>query len=239
MIKSSPTAQRAIINYFKTKGIINSSDVSCDDLDLLVSTGVKVILYDRIRNEVVNSFIHGKSSVTNTEFGKDCRLILISCEDGTLYLLDRKDFFVLDSIKNDDVGPTKAYFDNSKELIIVRTQMKIRIFYISSNNKLIEQYVFESNSKIIEADVNGKNLVLSTIDQNTIFFNLEKSNTICELIQLLNNNWLIKLPNSPYYMCSKDASKMLHYVTPSLKVIGFEQLDPVYNRPDIVLDSIG
>jgi len=40
-------------------------------------------------------------------------------------------------------------------------------------------------------------------------------------------------------MCSKDASKMLHYVTPSLKVIGFEQLDPVYNRPDIVMDSIG
>ncbi len=32
---------------------------------------------------------------------------------------------------------------------------------------------------------------------------------------------------------------MVHYVTPSLKVIGFEQLDPVYNRPDIVLDSIG
>ena len=32
---------------------------------------------------------------------------------------------------------------------------------------------------------------------------------------------------------------MLHYVTPSLKVIGFDQLDPVYNRPDIVLHSIG
>ncbi|MFN5911093.1 MAG: caspase domain-containing protein, partial [Bacteroidota bacterium] len=64
-------------------------------------------------------------------------------------------------------------------------------------------------------------------------------NPIYERIQLQNNNWLVKLPNSPYYMCSKDASKMLHYVTPSLKVIGFEQLDPVYNRPDIVLDSIG
>ena len=32
---------------------------------------------------------------------------------------------------------------------------------------------------------------------------------------------------------------MLHYVTPSLKVIGLDQLDPVYNRPDIVLDSVG
>jgi WD40 repeat protein len=56
---------------------------------------------------------------------------------------------------------------------------------------------------------------------------------------LSQNNWLVKLPNSPYYMCSKEASKMLHYVTPDLKVIGFDQLDPIYNRPDIVLDSIG
>jgi hypothetical protein len=63
--------------------------------------------------------------------------------------------------------------------------------------------------------------------------------SIYERIQLENDNHLIKLSNSPYYMCSKGASKMLHYVTPSLKVIGFEQLDPVYNRPDIVLDSIG
>ena len=60
-----------------------------------------------------------------------------------------------------------------------------------------------------------------------------------KLVFLDYKNYIFTLPNSPYYMCSKDASKMLHYVTPSLKVIGFEQLDPVYNRPDIVLDSIG
>ena len=40
-------------------------------------------------------------------------------------------------------------------------------------------------------------------------------------------------------MCSNDARKMLNIVTPSLQVIGFENLDPVYNRPDIVLDKIG
>jgi WD40 repeat protein len=60
------------------------------------------------------------------------------------------------------------------------------------------------------------------------------------VIYLLDSmDYILKLPNSPYYMCSKNASKMLHYVTPSLKVIGFNQLDPIYNRPDIVLDSIG
>lgn len=76
---------------------------------------------------------------------------------------------------------------------------------------------------------------------DSIEFSLKSQNgqELVECRILPNKNYLIKLPNSPYYMCSKDASKMLHYVTPSLKVIGFDQLDPVYNRPDIVLDSIG
>ena len=56
---------------------------------------------------------------------------------------------------------------------------------------------------------------------------------------LNDENWVIRLSNSPYYMCSKKASKMLHYVTPELDVIGFEQLDPVYNRPDIVMQRVG
>ena len=79
-----------------------------------------------------------------------------------------------------------------------------------------------------------------TIEDNLIkVWSLLTNKHVYERLVLPNRNWLVKLPNSPYYMCSKDASKMLHYVTPSLKVIGFDQLDPVYNRPDIVLDSIG
>jgi len=71
------------------------------------------------------------------------------------------------------------------------------------------------------------------------FYDNSDFNLLFSFISLVDKNYILQLPNSPYYMCSKDASKMLHYVTPSLKVIGFEQLDPVYNRPDIVLDSIG
>ncbi len=82
-------------------------------------------------------------------------------------------------------------------------------------------------------------LVLNSFLLNKADFLNLSNNRLFSLICLKNNNWLVKLSNSPYFMCSKDASKMLHYVTPSLKVIGFEQLDPVYNRPDIVLDSIG
>jgi hypothetical protein len=96
--------------------------------------------------------------------------------------------------------------------------------------------------KIINAiaiDKSYNHLVYSTQTDLIGFKELKTKRDLFFLQLLKNNNWLVKLPNSPYYMCSKDASKMLHYVTPSLKVIGFEQLDPVYNRPDIVLDSIG
>jgi hypothetical protein len=83
------------------------------------------------------------------------------------------------------------------------------------------------------------NLVYDVKDKVLRCWNPKNSNIIFSLALFNNGDYLIKVNNSPYYMCSKDASKMLHYVTPSLKVIGFEQLDPVYNRPDIVLDSIG
>ena len=96
-------------------------------------------------------------------------------------------------------------------------------------------------SSICDAAVcqDGSHVLTVSGDHKTVLWDIATGKPIYERIQLQNNNWLVKLPNSPYYMCSKDASKMLHYVTPSLKVIGFEQLDPVYNRPDIVLDSIG
>ncbi len=42
-----------------------------------------------------------------------------------------------------------------------------------------------------------------------------------------------------YYKSSPAAAKLLHYVTPDLKVITFEQLDVKYNRPDKVLEAIG
>ena len=85
------------------------------------------------------------------------------------------------------------------------------------------------NNSFFTKHFDNKLNIYSRIDEKKIY-----SLTIIDSV-----NWLVKLSNTPYYMCSKNASKMLHYVTPSLKVIGFDQLDPVYNRPDIVLDSIG
>ena len=112
--------------------------------------------------------------------------------------------------------------------------------YSMSSNKF-EKLSLKTPSVITNISLVSNRKLLWALDrQNSIsLFSLDKSTSLFSIQLLANNNYLIRLPNSPYYMCSKDASKMLHYVTPSLKVIGFDQLDPVYNRPDVVLDSIG
>jgi WD40 repeat protein len=44
---------------------------------------------------------------------------------------------------------------------------------------------------------------------------------------------------SGYYMASPSAARILHFVTPSLDVISFDQLDLQWNRPDRVLAGVG
>ena len=108
-------------------------------------------------------------------------------------------------------GYLKSYFDNCK-------------------GKILSCYFNKEENQII---VNGMD------DEISRLYDLKNNKTIINKVYLEENNELCFSEDYSYYMCSKDASKMLHYVTPSLKVIGFDQLDPIYNRPDIVLDSIG
>ena len=134
-----------------------------------------------------------------------------------------------------------------KNKIISSCILNNRLYILFSDNilqirdvktlKLVQETNFPF--KVYGLYPNRNRLICKSNDGTIYFINQNDLNYKFSYLALKNNNWLVKLPNSPYYMCSKDASKMLHYVTPSLKVIGFEQLDPVYNRPDIVLDSIG
>jgi len=157
---------------------------------------------------------------------------------------------------------TLRFFDynSGKYLYKIRGEnWRIKDAVVSPNDKYLALSTWSNNliiwnleTRKLEYDLSGHILsieylsftpdgeFLLTGGHDQIFlWDMKTGKKIYQRFQLENNNWLVKLPNSPYYMCSKEASKMLHYVTPSLKVIGFEQLDPVYNRPDIVLDSIG
>ena len=127
--------------------------------------------------------------------------------------------------------PRDFYMDNKNE------------YYLMSNSTSHwseEQRMVGHNGEVISATYspNQKFIISTSEDETLIFWDAKTGKPIYRRIQLKDNNWLLLLWNSPYYMCSKDASKQLYYVTSDLKVIGFDQLDPIYNRPDVVFDSI-
>ena len=159
-------------------------------------------------------------------------------------LIETNDRFLVINLKNNNIVNVEK---KSEQRILDFSRQGL--IWLDNENIKFKNY-FDSTSNIFEVNFPNNNYFQMAVSKDNKFFISSKDNCIkvwsinsnsCvyERIQLENNNWLVKLTNSPYYMCSKDASKMLHYVTPNLKVIGFEQLDPIYNRPDIVLDSIG
>jgi WD40 repeat protein len=189
-----------------------------------------------IGNKGMGNVFDGNSGV----FSPDGKLALTLYGDATAHIYEVASGKELQVLRGHTGFVYFAVFSSDGKLALTKSwDGTARIYEVASGKEL---KVLDWHTNLVISKVFSKDakfgLTMST-DQKTILWDIATGKPIYERIQLLNNNWLVKLPNSPYYMCSKDASKMLHYVTPSLKVIGFEQLDPVYNRPDIVLDSIG
>lgn len=81
--------------------------------------------------------------------------------------------------------------------------------------------------------------VLTCSDDNTLKkWEAASGKLVYTFFPVDSSGFFIQTPDG-YYQCTPDAARLLHYVTPDLKVISFEQLDVKYNRPDKVLEAIG
>jgi len=197
------------------------------------------IVWRTLNGEKIHILNHkGKKMeiVYSAIYSPDYNYILTASSDNTARLWDSESGAQL-FVMHHDWGVETAEFSSDGNRILTHSGGNAYLWDVITGKliSIIGSNITSFNSAIINPIYN----VVLTNDSKTIVWNSLTGTPIYERIQLGHYNWLVKLPNSPYFMCSKDASKMLHYVTPSLKVIGFEQLDPVYNRPDIVLDSIG
>jgi hypothetical protein len=220
----SPSCKYVFISRNSNIHYVYNVDLAVKQCDLLAKGDIKLVLFSHDEKKIfllteanVALIFDLETGALQKEFnGPKKSFLEIRFEDAKFSPNDR---FVL-------INPNSEF--NHPTLFDLTAGFEIPLFNKYSGRLLDSR--FSSDSRL---------LITTDSDNKIIIWNLELNKEIYSRIQLENNNWLVKLPNSPYYMCSKDASKMLHYVTPSLKVIGFEQLDPVYNRPDIVLDSIG
>jgi WD40 repeat protein len=82
-------------------------------------------------------------------------------------------------------------------------------------------------------------MISCSLDNKIIVWDVQKQCEIYRLIILEDENWIVQLPNSPFYMASKKAFNLLNCRNNEMNNCDMKAYDLKYNRPDIVLDSIG
>ncbi len=90
----------------------------------------------------------------------------------------------------------------------------------------------------VSFSADSRRLVSHSSDNTVKLWNARTGAALYTYVPLGTGEYLFYVP-SMYYMSSPNAAKLLHYVTPDLRVITFNQLDVKYNRPDKVLESLG
>ena len=117
----------------------------------------------------------------------------------------------------------KSFTPDGKKLVAVLNDNTIKIWDANSGELLydVRGHIDVSKIRKIQHAADGKELATSYT------------------VYPFDTNDSLIMTTSGYYQCTPGAAKLLHYVTPDLKVISFEQLDVKYNRPDKVLQATG
>jgi WD40 repeat protein len=240
-ISGGNTIQCRLLDDFNNEIILNGhrkkiNHISyCPESDKVISASddSTAIIWD-IKSQkfdyVLNEF---SSEVKKAEFSNNGKFIITYSNDG-IKIFDRSSFKLILCIKEFSTASTH----NEDYIITSHLDNSIKIWNLK--NGTLHKKLIVNSENIISINFAGENYLLSTDKEHkTQVLDFNSTKVIYNLFLFDENQWLVKQNDSKYYMCSKNASKLLHYVTSELKIIGFEQLDPVYNRPDIVLDSIG
>lgn len=102
------------------------------------------------------------------------------------------------------------------------------LYDLKGHTDLVHAVTFSPDSRFI--------LSLSK-DNTSKWWNIETKKLVFTFFPVDSTGYFIQNQEG-YYRCSHDAARLLHYVTNDNQVIGFEQLDIKFNRPDLVLSSI-
>jgi len=177
------------------------------------------------------------------EFSPDSKFLLFSSSKDTVTkMVEIESGEVIFNFKSMGIQSLRdAHFTpDGTKVVILNNDGRIDIFNTKNGDHVQSFETHLTNNIVYFFDFNesGKTINIHCWDHMTYIFDLTSGRFLGKKLHTVSGE-IYTLPNSPFYMCTdKSLSKLLYYVTPSMKVIGFEQLDVIYNRPDIIMDSL-
>ena len=180
-----------------------------------------------------------KNQALYAEYNKQGNQLLVAYRDSTIRMLDANTGAIIREIKTDKPYIRFAKYSSDEKLILTTLKDTTATILNVKSGKVAKELIGHS-STINDAQFfdDGKKVVTCSADNTSKVWDVSSGKLLYSFFSTGHDDYINYLP-SGYYKATSDASKLLHYVTNNYDVIGFEQLDVKYNRPDKVLEAIG
>lgn len=140
-------------------------------------------------------------------------------------------------LRSDNMMDCYAISPNRKLIATGRGDGLIQLWDFQTGKRLYNLYGHTDIVHGIKFSPDGKSILSVSKDNTSKYWDLEKRKLVFTFFPVDSAGYFIQNQEG-FYRCSHDAARLLHYVTNDNQIIGFEQLDIKYNRPDLVLSSI-
>ncbi|MFT3705346.1 MAG: caspase family protein [Agriterribacter sp.] len=216
--------------------------------------------------EIIKSLQVKTGQLPDAHYTTDGKKIIVPCADGSVKLWDAITYQLLNTIPVlSTEAPGILFSADSKKIMTDSAGEKIMIWNTENGKRLadlsdISQSVlyknFDADGGKAIAVLDDKTIRIWDANSGALLYDVRGHVNVDKIRKVAFNDAGKKLATaytvypfdaddslmltaSGYYQCTPNAAKLLHYVTPDLKVISFEQLDVKYNRPDKILEAMG
>ena len=149
---------------------------------------------------------------------------------------------VLDAVTGKQVAEMNAFgttlkFSSSGKWMFAAFREQLSIFRSSDWSLISELNGHAHNITDVFETSSGKSVISFAEDNTARLWDIATGKLLYSQLILDKELQFTLLPDGNY-MANPEASKVLHFVSPELNVVSFEQLDIRYNRPDLVLKTV-
>lgn len=198
-----------------------------------MKTGKLLRVFDFNPDEFVTYAAFSNDNQWLALYGNDTSIRIYETFIGQLVHSIRKNVAESKDVFGGDISPDKqfiCFLDNNAVFQL----------YNITHNQLVYALDKQPGNYVTAArfSTDSKQIILGMSSGLNKVIDLQTKQTIYEFFQVDSLDYFTRVPGG-YYQASPGAAKLIHYVTPDLKLVTFDQLDIRFNRPDKVQELIG
>ncbi len=197
-----------------------------------------VPIWDGESGEMINYYPGHFKPVHSVCFSPDGKKVLSASKDYTAKIFDAISRKLLLEVKHLDNVSDANFSPDGKKFVTGSWDHSAKVWDSETGKLLADLEGHSSNVCSASFSPDGKRVITCSYDQTTKVWDAITGKLLFTFFAIDHTDNFLQVPGG-YYFTTTNAAKLLHYVTPDLKVITFEQLDVKYNRPDKVLEAIG